>query len=104
MEGNCTEHKSEVHGLMATMHSHCQAVIQSNGFIRYNVLCFFFVVAIVFRTDVIKRNAGNLIAIDYEFIAKTMLSSDTLSIFATFRNEGCCVQMPETLYKKGLLA
>ena len=30
---------------------------------------------IVFRTDVIERNAGYRIAIDCEFIAKTMLSS-----------------------------
>ena len=35
---------------------------------------------------------------NYEFITKMMLSS--ICIFATFGNEGCCVHMPEALYKK----
>ena len=61
-----------------------------------------FVVMIVLRTDVMKGNTGYRIAIDHEFITKTMPSS--ICRFATFENEGCCVQMPDVLYKIILLA
>ena len=44
--------------------------------------------------DVIKRNASNRIAINYEFHTVTMLS-----IFATFENKGCGVQMSRALIK-----
>ena len=47
---------------------------------------------------VIKRNASDRNAMNYEFITETMRLQSI--DFTTFENKGCCVQISGALYKK----
>ena len=74
-EQNCTEHMSEVQGDAQSLLGRHLSEWPSYRVLRPTI---FFAVTLVFRTDVIKSNAGYRIATDFDFITET--------------NDQCCLK------------